>query len=481
MKLWQLGATELARFIARKEVSCTEVVSSCLERMDAVNPIINAVVDQDRARALRDAAAADVALARNEACGPLHGIPVTIKVNVDQEGHATTNGVFAFRDHMAHQDSAVVANLRKAGAIPIGRTNTPAFSMRWFTDNRLHGRTYNPYGRHLTPGGSSGGAAAAVAAGIGPIAHGNDQGGSIRYPAYACGVYGLRPSSGRIPAFNPSAQGERPPTIQASSVQGPLTRNVADLRLALDAMATADIRDPSYVQKPMAYSRGAHAVALCINVPGYKADPEVERSMRQAASYLINAGYHIEEVAPPKFQEVADLWLTLTLNETHVMLERAMLAGGDDALVVAYKGMLDNSPMLNLEQYMQAQAKRITLQREWAVFLDRYPLLLLPTSWKCPFPVDLDQTDSEGMRSIMDAQSPLLSTAILSLPGLAVPLAPVNDIPTGVQLVAGRFQEHLCMDAAEVMESQLEPVRPVSPVSVGFSDPRSRVTTVTGA
>lgn len=464
MELWQLSASELARLIAGKDVSCTEAVTSCLERLDSVNPSINAVVDQDRVRSLRDAAEADAAIARNDARGILHGVPVTIKVNVDQKGHATTNGVFAFRGHMAEEDSAVVANLRKAGAIPIGRTNTPAFSMRWFTDNRLHGRTYNPHDRKLTPGGSSGGAAAAVAAGIGPIAHGNDQGGSIRYPAYACGVYGLRPSSGRVPAFNPSARDERPPIIQATSVQGPLARSVSDLRLALAAMSLPDSRDPLYMPLPGYSKQKPHAVALCLDVPGYKADPEVASSLRLAASFLTNAGYQIEEVEPPGLREAADLWLALTMNDSHAMLEKTMLAGGDDALLVAYKGMMGNSTLLSLEEYVRAQAKRLTLQRKWADFLSRYPLLLLPASWKVPFATDIDQTDSAGMRAILDAQSPLLSTAILSLPGLAVPMPGVNGIPAGVHLVSGRFNEYLCLDAADVIEAQRGEIRPIDPV-----------------
>ena len=464
MELWQLSATELVRLIAGKDVSCTEAVTSCLERLDSVNPAINAIVDQDRVRSLRDAANADAAIARNDVLGILHGVPVTIKVNVDQTGHATTNGVFAFRGHMAHEDSAVVANLRKSGAIPIGRTNTPAFSMRWFTDNRLHGRTYNPHDRRLTPGGSSGGAAAAVASGIGPIAHGNDQGGSIRYPAYACGVYGLRPSSGRVPAFNPSAREERPPIIQATSVQGPLARSVPDLRLALAAMSLPDVRDPMFISPLVHSKRKPHTVALCLAAPGYKPDPEVESSLRLAAKYLTNAGYQIEEVEPPRLREAADLWLALTMNDSHAMMEKTMLTGGDDALLVAYRGMMGNSILLGLEEYIRAQAKRVTLQREWADFLYRYPLLLLPASWKVPFAIDLDQTDSAGMRDILDAQSPLLSTAILSLPGLAVPMHSVNGIPSGVHLVAGRFNEDLCFDAAEAIEAQGGEIRPMNPV-----------------
>src|SRR5262245_20283520 len=180
---------------------------------------------------------------RGEPLGVLHGVPVTTKVNTDQRGCPTDNGVAAYKGLVPDADSAVVANLRRAGAIVIGRTNTPCYSMRWFTDNDLHGRTLSPWDPRITPGGSSGGAAAAVASGIGPIAQGNDIAGSVRYPAYCCGVVGLRPSYGRVPSYNPTAA---PPAIasQLMAVQGPLARTVADLRLGFAAMAVPDARDP---------------------------------------------------------------------------------------------------------------------------------------------------------------------------------------------------------------------------------------------
>ena len=163
-----------------------------------MNPVINAVVRPLHESALAEATAADQALARGGPVGALHGVPITIKVNVDMAGSPTDNGVVAFKNAMATRDNPVVANLRRAGGIVIGRTNTPTFSMRWFTDNALHGATRNPWDARRTPGGSSGGAAAATASGIGAIAHGNDIAGSVRYPAYCCGLVGLRVSYGRV-------------------------------------------------------------------------------------------------------------------------------------------------------------------------------------------------------------------------------------------------------------------------------------------
>src|ERR1700727_499435 len=226
---WRLPAHELAGLVTLKKVSAKEAASAALGRLDAVNPAINAVVDHRPEDVLAQAAAIDAAIARNEAIGPLCGVPVTVKVNIDQKGFATTNGLKLQRDVIAATNSPVIDNLRKAGAVILGRTNCPAFSYRWFTTNLIHGDTKNPRDPGITPGGSSGGAGAAVAAGIGHIAHGTDIAGSIRYPAYACGVHGLRPTVGRVAAFNASLP-ERSIGPQISAVSGPLARSMRDLR-----------------------------------------------------------------------------------------------------------------------------------------------------------------------------------------------------------------------------------------------------------
>src|SRR5215471_15758889 len=226
--LWRLSAAELASLVILKKVSAREAATAALARLDAVNPDINAVIDYRPEGVLKQAAEVDDRIARGEKVGALAGVPVTVKVNIDQEGFATTNGLKLQRNVIAMSSSPVVDNLRKAGAVILGRTNCPAFSYRWFTTNLIHGDTKNPRDPDLTPGGSSGGAGAAVAAGIGAIAHGTDIAGSIRYPAYACGVHGLRPTLGRIPAFNPGLP-ERGIGAQIEAVSGPLARTIKDL------------------------------------------------------------------------------------------------------------------------------------------------------------------------------------------------------------------------------------------------------------
>ena len=197
------------------------------------------MVDHKPAEVLAEAAVVDAKIARGEDAGVLAGVPVTVKVNIDQQGFATTNGLKIQKDAIAKSNSPVIDNLRKSGAVILGRTNCPAFSYRWFTTNLVHGDTKNPRDPGITPGGSSGGAGAAVAAGIGHIAHGTDIAGSIRYPAYACGVHGLRPTVGRVAAFN-AALPERPIGPQISAVSGPLARTIGDLRISLAAMSGFD-------------------------------------------------------------------------------------------------------------------------------------------------------------------------------------------------------------------------------------------------
>ena len=331
--LWRLSAADLAQLIRSKKVSANEAATSALARLDAVNPKINAVIDHQPAEVLAQADAIDAAIARGEPMGPLAGVPVTIKVNVDQQGFATTNGLKLQRDVIAKANSPVVDNLVKAGAVLLGRTNCPAFSYRWFTTNLIHGDTRNPRDPSITPGGSSGGAGAAVAAGIGQIAHGTDIAGSIRYPAYACGVHGLRPTMGRIPAFN-AALPERTIGPQISAVSGPLARTIGDLRIALHAMAARDVRDPWWMPVPLEGPPMPKRVAMCLNPDGLDPVAEVKAAVADAGKRLERAGWIVEEIADtPPLREPADLQTKLWLGDNYeAQLETAEREGDPGAL-----------------------------------------------------------------------------------------------------------------------------------------------------
>src|SRR6185436_18796303 len=331
--LWRLSAAEMASLVKSKKVSAKEAATAALARLDAVNPNINAVVDHRPEDVLAQASAVDAAIGRGEDAGPLGGVPVTVKVNIDQQGYATTNGLKLQREAIAKTNSPVIDNLRKAGAVILGRTNCPAFSYRWFTSNLVHGDTKNPRDPGITPGGSSGGAGAAVAAGIGHIAHGTDIAGSIRYPAYACGVHGLRPTVGRVAAFN-AALPERPIGQQISAVSGPLARTIGDLRIALAAMSGKDFRDPWWVPAPLVGPAMPKRVAMCLNPDGLDPVPEVRAAVADAGKRLQRAGWTVEEIAnTPPLREAADLQTKLWLGDGYeAQLEMAEREGDPGAL-----------------------------------------------------------------------------------------------------------------------------------------------------
>jgi amidase len=333
--LWQLSATELAVRIARCETTARAATESVLARIAEVNPQVNALTSVTPDKALEAADAADAAQARGDALGALHGVPVTIKVNIDVQGEATDEGVHAFKANIASSDSPLVQSLREAGAIVVGRNNAPAFSLRWFTDNDLHGRTLNPFDEGVTPGGSSGGAAAATALGMGAIAHGNDYGGSIRYPAWACGVVGLRTTVGRVPSYKASAP-NRIISNQQMSVQGPLTRTVADARLALQVMAQGSPQslalDPQWVPAPLEFpdAKQSTRVAVFRSWSHSAVDPSVSAAVDQAARWLQAAGYTVEEVAPRHFAEVSAMQFHMVVNDMRRGGEPFMREHGDD-------------------------------------------------------------------------------------------------------------------------------------------------------
>lgn len=461
-ELWRLSATETARFIRHGLVSSTEVVQSCLDRLHDVNPHINAVVrilDED---ARRQAASADAAQRRGEELPPLHGVPVTIKVNIDQKGLPTDNGIIAHKDLIAAEDNPVVRNFRDAGAIIVGRTNVPGYSLRWFTDNALHGLTLNPWDASRTVGGSSGGAAASVAAGIVPIAHGNDIAGSVRYPAYCCGLVGLRPSYGRVPSFNSTATGSALISSALMAVQGPLTRNVADNRLAFSVMSREDIRDTRWVPpQQRATLRRPFRVARVTEGFGVPFHPAVKSALQDAGRALSAAGYEVEDIAPPSLLECAELWPQLAMPDVVTMLEPLIEKNGDEGIKRALALWRGTFQKYDARDALSALGTRLGLLRQWQLFLADYPLVLLPVSTELPFPVGHDVQSEEMTAAIIAAQAPMMAISVLGLPGLTVPTGTYEGIPVGVQLVAAMGQEDLCFDAAETIEAHLPMTTPL--------------------
>jgi amidase len=462
-ELWRWDAMSLAKAIQARAVSSKDVVASCLARLEAVNPWVNAVVETLAAEALTLAERADDALAKGEIIGPLHGVPITTKINTDQQGCATSNGVVAFENLIAKEDSPSIANLRRAGAIVIGRTNAPEFSWRWFTDNELYGETINPWNPERTCGGSTGGGAVAVATGMCPVAHGSDYGGSIRHPALCCGVAGIRPSMGRVPAYNAST-GDRPITAQLMAVHGPLARRVGDLRLALAAMAQHDVRDPWWVPAPLqgpALAKPIRVALLDSEHPGL--DAGIAGALARAAVWLQEAGYVVERPAAPSIEEAAHLWATLVLNDAKLSMISQIEQYGSAGIRKTAELMIRQAPPVDFAAYLKALGRRATVLREWQLFLERYPIILMPVCREPAFELGLDQRGDAEMRRILDAVAPILAPAVLGLPCVSVPTGVQANVPLSVQLVAGRFREDLCLDAAEVIEQHAGVLTPIEP------------------
>lgn len=462
-QLWELPAAELARLIRSRDVSARESVQAALDRLDQVNGDINAVVEHRPDEALEAAAAIDARLRSGDEVGPLAGVPVTTKVNVDQAGYATTEGVTLLRDLVAQANSPVVDNLLKAGAVIIGRTNAPAFSARWFTSNRLYGETLNPRDPGLTPGGSSGGAAAATAAGIGAIAHGTDIAGSIRYPAYACGVHGLRPTLGRVPVYNASGP-ERTIGGQIGAVSGPLARTIGDLRLALSAMAAPDARDPWWVPAPLIGPPVGRRAAICVAPDGLETQPAVAQAVRDSAVRLQAAGWEVEEVdTTPPLAEAADAHTTLWCGDGYAdklaMVEREGDAGALNMFrhVESYAAGFDSTALSRI------LTRRATLVRQWQLFLTTYAVVVMPVSGELPFENNLDMQGDEAFTRVWQAQMPQLGLPFMGIPVLAVSTGLVGTTPVGVQVAAARYREDLCLAAGEAIEAGGTPTSPVDP------------------
>src|SRR5262245_2160569 len=378
--LWRLGACELAQRIRQRDYSCVDVMESVVGRIAARNPELNAIVYDDSEEALAEARRADQELSAGRIRGVLHGVPVTIKENVDQKGRPTTNGLPAFANLIAPDDAPLVRHLKHAGAIIVGRTNTPELSMRATTDNPLHGRTRNPWDDDASPGGSSGGAGAAAAAGFGPIHHGNDIGGSLRYPSFCCGVTTVKPTPGRIAAWNPSATTERGMLAQLMSVQGAICREVRDVRLATEVMARCDARDPWWVPAPFAGEPLAAPIRVAVtrNAHGYPMHPEIDRAVARVAGWLGEAGYAVEEIEPPAITEPARAWFSVAIAEMKALLFPMARQFGSRTIqnILGYYEQMEQ--VVDAEGYMRGIADRARMMRAWSVFLDEHPLVVTP-------------------------------------------------------------------------------------------------------
>ena len=465
-ELWQLSASEVARLVRTRKVSAREVADAALQRLESVNPRINAIVDCRPGLVREHADWVDSMLARGNDPGPLAGVPVTVKINLDQVGFATTDGSRLQENLIAKFNSPVVDNVVRAGAVLLGRSNAPTFALRWFTSNLLYGGTHtrNPRDPLLTPGGSTGGGAAAVAAGIGHIAIGTDIGGSVRYPAYACGVHGLRPSLGRVPFYNASLP-EATIGAQLMHVAGPLARTVGDLRLSLSAMSASDPRDPWSVPAPLEGRPMPLRAALCLRPAGRDVAREVEECVLDAGGRLVDAGWTVEKIDDtPPLNELAEVQEWLWLADGFAQLADAIERDGDPGALAVMSFARPRTKTYPPDAVARALVQRATARRQWQLFLDKYAVLLIPVSAELPFPDQLDLRGDAAFQRVWDAQFLLRATPALGLPALTVSTGLVGQTPIGVQIVASRYREDLCLRAGEAIEARGTPPTPIDPL-----------------
>ncbi|MFI5734940.1 amidase [Kribbella sp. NPDC051587] len=466
-ELWRLRAGELAARIAGKEVTSVEVVEAHLERIAEVDPQVNAVVRvlADEARAA--AAAADRQIADGAVLGPLHGVPFTVKENLDVAGLPTTWGVPALAEAIPPENAPAVDRMLDAGAILLGRTNLSDMALRVDTGSTLHGRTYNPWNAARTAGGSSGGEGVALATGMSPLGLGTDIGGSLRSPASACGIASIRPSAGRVPdaGYVPSA--DRLLAVQLFNVVGPMARRVADVRLALGVLSGAHPRDPLSLDVPAELPLdGPIRVAVSASPLGDKVDPAVAAAVGKAADALSDAGYDVVDVVPPRYEEAEEVWLRLLLGDYASVLDHLLPIMG--APGVAFLNALSDSvaPVSGLAEMSGLLAVRDGIARDWSLFLQDHPLILTPTWSQLPFEIGLDTETAAGAVATRQLIKPMMPANLLGLPSACVPATRDNEtgLPVGVLITGRRFRDDLCLDAAEAIESRLPLSTPIDPV-----------------
>lgn len=459
--LFEHTATALATLIRERQVSSRQVVEAHLERIDSLNGYLGAVTVSLRESALASADACD----RGERSGPLCGVPFTVKENLDCLGSATTHGLVGLREALPYADAPAVGRLKAAGAIPIARANLSEMGLRLCSSNPLHGRTLNPFDRRLTVGGSSGGDAAAVATGMAPLGLGSDIGGSVRVPAQCCGVFSLKPTSGRIAFAGSLPPLDHGPAAQAMLAVGPFARSVQDLRVSLAVMAGRDIRDPHSVDVPLEGPLVRRRVALVTELPGAPLAPSIVSAVRRAGALLSAAGWEVEEAAPPEIARVNDIFGKVLGADLAIIAPQSRPFISEELF-----GLLTRlHQAANLEEMStyRVHIERSRLLRAWSGFFADYPVVVGP-NWGRPFwRIDSDLDPAHGVALLAETVRFITPGNLLGIPSLSVPMGLDAGLPTGVQIYADLWREDLCLQAAEVLEAGVKVLTP-SEVSSAF-------------
>ena len=459
LELAYASAVELAALIARRRISSVELVSNSLGRIDQVNPALNCFCFVWSEEALEAAKRADAATAKNEPLGPLHGLPVALKDTTPTAGHRTTLGSFTHEHWIPDKDAYIVGALQRAGAIIVGKTTTPEFAHTLITDSPLWGVTRNPWNLERTPGGSSGGSAAAVAAGCVPLAEGTDMGGSVRIPAAWCGIVGLKPGLGRIPMDT------LPGLFDLISHHGPLARTVDDARLFLQATQGPDDADilsvpcPLDLRDPTPSSVDGLRLALSIDLGLWAVDADIEKAVRSGADALSRAGAVVEEVevrvSPRDDNEVwTQLWAVfMAAYYGHVLEEYRDRMDPD---VVA---LIERGNALSAVDLKRLELERTDLWHRIGAVLANHDAIICPTMSTGPAAAAKAQRrkgDVPDDGRYHGADMTGVFNLVAPCPALSVPCGWDKDgLPIGLQIVGRRWREDTVLRIGRAVELTL--------------------------
>lgn len=449
-------ATAIAAAIASGETTAAAVVDAHLARVAELNPRLNAIVTlcADEARAA--AAEADRASER----GPLHGVPYVLKDVIATAGIRTTAGSLLYRDFVPTRSATVADRLRAAGAILLGKTNCPEFALEPHTDNRVFGPTLNPVDETITPGGSSGGCASAVASGMAAFAIGSDYGGSIRWPAQCCGIAGLRPTCGYVPVTGvlPYPAGEELPAPSSVAIlsrlqtTGPLARTVEDCGLVLQAIAGPDGIDPNVVPVPVGDPAGVDARGLAVawmdGEGTYPVRPDLAAAVERAAARLAGAGLRVERERPPGLEAGVEIFRAYRYADG-LPVHAALARGREDELASTMRNWFATvTPDPTVAEYQAHAAARDALRARVLAFMEEFPILLLPVSLG---PAPRLGADDFGAR--FHNMAPCWAITLLGLPSLAVTCGTDEDgHPVAVQVVARPWRDHEALAVGALLE-----------------------------
>ncbi|WP_088278715.1 amidase [Ideonella sp. A 288] len=449
--LWQLSAVALAESYRRRDATPSQVLASCFERIDAVNPRLNALVALRREAAFAEAARSDERFARGAPLGPLDGLPLAVKDNIPSVDLPTTWGSVAGRDHRPAQDELALARARAGGALVVGKTNVPEFTLEGYTGNALFGTTRNPWNPALTPGGSSGGSVAAVAAGMVPLALGTDGGGSTRRPASHTGLVGFKPSIGAI-----AREHALPPLLLDFEVIGPIARSIADVQLLFNALRGPHAADwRSQVAPGPAAMPSPLRVLYVPTLDAAPVDAEIAASCRAAAARLATMGHAVEEGALPlDLGFMTSGWPVVGQIGLAWLFERH--PAWRDGASAKYLAMADTGAQVPAATLWQLLETVEQLRRNVARLFERIDLIVTPAAAALPWPAD------EPYPPVIDGQpvgprGHAIFTAWVNaagLPAVALPCEPsATGLPIGVQLIGPRGHDQALLGLAGQFEA----------------------------